>query len=255
MKKSIKKACAIALLATSTTALVGSNAIVLTNNTNTNKNAVYAETLTASDLKIFEVDGNSSVAYVGSTYTIPAARFSGVTDGITTTVTGPIGETVKVKDGKFDVNSIGKYTITYSYTDSTEKTYKADYTVNAEVSKNEIVVTENTSRILPKYVYQGYTGDIYVPTATVEFEDGKDVEYTITTTVTSPKTHTKLTVGTDGKLTGYTELEEGTYSVRYDARTVAAAGEESIFLNTKTLELVVVADAEFEAGTFKGFFV
>lgn len=246
MKKSIKKACALALVATSATALVGTNAVVFANNTNTNNNAVYAATLTASDLKIFEVDGNSSVAYVGSQYTIPTATFSGATGDITTTVTGPIGETVKVTDGKFDVNSIGTYTITYSYTDATTKTYTATYNVEAQVGENKIVVTENTNRILPKYVYQSYNGAIYVPTATVEFEDGKDVEYTITTTVTSPKTHSKLTVEADGKLSGYTELEEGTYSVRYDAKTVAEQGKESIYLNTKTVEFTVLADKEFE---------
>ena len=239
MRKSIKKACALALLATSTASVVGTGVVALVDNKNTNNNGtfIFAEELQTADYRVLKVDGSKTTALIGSTFAIPTAKFVlGSTEttltGSNIKVTSPIGEEVEIDNGKFTVERIGKYSITYTYTEGLgedAKTYSAVYTVEGQVSENEIVLKDNTQRILPKYVYQSYTGNIYIPTAEVKFAEGvSKVENNITIKVSSPS-HQSITVDeATGKL-NITSLELGKYTVQYTARTTN--GE---FLNTVT---------------------
>lgn len=251
MRKSIKKACALALLATSTASVVGTGVVALVDNKNTNNNGtfIFAEELQTADYRVLKVDGSKTTALIGSTFTIPTAKFVlGSTEttltGSNIKVTSPIGEEVEIDNGKFTVERIGKYSITYTYTEGLgedAKTYSAVYTVEGQVSENEIVLKDNTQRILPKYVYQSYTGNIYIPTAEVKFAEGvSEVENNITIKVSSPS-HQSITVDeATGKL-NITSLELGKYTVQYTARTTN--GE---FLNTVTKEFEVLSDTVFE---------
>ena len=248
MKKSIKKACAFALLATSATALAGtSNVIFVDNTTNTSNNGVYAAQLQASAIKRFEIQNNGSTTVtVGDAFTVPTAKFWNGTTGYDATyiVTDNLGKEVEVDGGVFEVSKIGNYTITYSYTDSTlaePVTYTTTYTVKGVIGTSTITVTENTQRTLPKYVYETYTGDIYIPTATVEFPNEEDeIDYNVTTKVFSPSSQELSFDNTTGKLT-YTELEQGTYSVKFTATTTSG-----IYLGSKTVSFDVLSDKEFE---------
>ncbi len=245
MKKSMKKACMVALLTTSTLAAAGLNAVVLPNSYETPNKTVYAEQ-TASELTMLEVDGQNATALVGSTYTVPTARLvvngaePTVLNQTNYTVISPIGESVDVVEGKFKITRIGNYTINYKIKNG-EKEYTATITVNGQVGVNTINIVENTKRTLPKYVWQSYKGDIYIPNAEVEFSDEEvETEYTITTTITTPSQRT-LSFNAETGLLNYDSLEEGIYSVRFDAKT-----SEGVYLNTRTEEFTVLSDTQFE---------
>ncbi len=245
MKKSMKKACMVALLTTSTLAATGVNAVVLPNSYETPNKTVYAEQ-TESTLTMLEVDGQNSTALVGSMYTVPTARLvvNGadpiVLNQTNYTVLSPIGESVDVVEGKFEITRIGNYTINYKI-ENAEKEYTATVTVNGQVGVNTINIVENTKRTLPKYVWQSYDGEIYIPQAEVEFADEEvETDYTITTTITTPSQKT-LSFNAETGLLNFDSLEEGTYSVRFDAKT-----SEGVYLNTRTEEFTVLSDTQFE---------
>lgn len=245
MKKSLKKACSIALLVTSTTALAGVNATILSSKNNADNYTVFAEDQTKSNLTLLEVAGNDEKALVGSQYTVPQAIL--YVNGSETqlnqtnyTVKSPIGEDVEVVEGKFKIERIGTYTINYSI-ENGGKTYTATATVEGEIGTNSIVLKENTNRILPNYVWKSYSGDLYIPEAEVEFADDQiEVEYNITPTVTSPSQQVISFDSATGKL-NYNSLEEGIYSVKYVATT-----KDGVYLNTLTKEFTVLSDTEFE---------
>lgn len=244
MKKSVKKACSIALLLTSTTALAGVNALLLPSNQESSSHTVFAQDKTSDQLTMIQIAGKNNTALVGSTYTVPSASLyvNGVPTELNQTnykVVSPIGEDVEVKEGKFNIERIGEYKITYTATNG-GKTYTAETTVKSSIGKSTIVVESNTQRILPNYVWQTYTGDLYIPKATVEFGDDVETPYTITTTITSPTQKTLTFNSETGKL-NYTSLEEGTYSVKFEAKT-----NTGVYLNTKTVEFTVLSDTEFE---------
>ncbi len=251
MKKSIKKACALALLATSTASVVGTGVVALVDNKNTNNNGtfVFAEQLPTSEYRYLKVDGSKTKAIIGSTFTIPTAKFVlGSTEtelsGSQIKVISPIGEEVEISEGKFKVERIGNYSITYTYTEGLgedAKTYSAEYIVEGQKSENEIVVKDNTQRILPKYVYQSYTGKIYIPTAEVKFaDDVVEVENDIEVKVSSPS-HKDLQFNSQTGELNYDKLELGKYTVQYTART-----KNGEFLNTVTKEFEVLDDTVFE---------
>ena len=248
MKKSIKKACSVALLLTSTVALTGANALVvdsITNNTNTQ---IFADQ-DASSLTMLQIPAHSETALLGETYEIPqASLISGGSDitssnPITVTVADAVGRQVDVEENAFVVNGIGEYTITYSV-EYSGTTYTTDITVTASVSENTVEVVSNTNRTLPGDVYLSYTGNIYIPTAEVVFAD-EDLaqEYTITTTVTSPSQERVSFDAETGLLDPEHQLEEGTYSVTYTARTT----EGNIYLDSLTEEFTVLSDTAFES--------
>ena len=248
MKKSIKKACSVALLLTSTVALTGANALVvdsITNNTNTQ---IFADQ-DASTLTMLQIPAHSETALLGEPYEIPqASLISGGSDitssnPITVTVADAVGRQVDVEENAFVVNGIGEYTITYNV-EYSGTTYTTDITVTASVSENTVEVVSNTNRTLPGDVYLSYTGNIYIPTAEVVFAD-EDLaqEYTITTTVTSPSQERVSFDAETGLLDPEHQLEEGTYSVTYTARTT----EGNIYLDSLTEEFTVLSDTAFES--------
>ncbi len=249
MKKSIKKACSVALLLTSTVALTGANALVVDNVTKNYNAQVYADQYTNSPYVTLNIPAHSETALLGETYNIPqASLISGRSDitsssTITVTVTDSVGRQVDVDGNSFVVNGIGEYTITYSV-EYSGTTYTTDITITASVSENNVEVVSNTNRTLPGDVYLSYTGNIYIPTAEVVFAD-EDLaqEYTITTTVTSPSQERVSFDAETGLLDPEHQLEEGTYSVTYTARTT----EGNIYLDSLTEEFTVLSDTAFES--------
>ena len=219
-------------------------------NTNNNGTFIFAEELQTADYRVLKVDGSKTTALIGSTFTIPTAKFvlgsstETTLTGLNIKVTSPIGEEVEIDNGKFTVERIGKYSITYTYTEDLgedAKTYSAVYTVEGQVCENEIVLKDNTQRILPKYVYQSYTGNIYIPTAEVKFAEGvTEVENNITIKVLSPSHQTITVDEATGKL-NITSLELGKYTVQYTARTTNVE-----FLSTVIKEFEVFSDTVFE---------
>lgn len=243
MKKSIKKACAIALLATST-AVVGANGVILQNNIKPADKLVYAEQ-SASALTMLEIDSQSQTATVGSTCNVPQARLVVPGSSIELnqthyTVVSPIGESVDVSNGQFKVERAGTYLVNYEI-ENDGKVYKATAEIKGQIGKNTIELVENTQRTLPKYVWQSYKRDLYIPKAEVKFaEDEFKTDYDITTTVTTPSQET-LTFNEETGLLSYTALEEGIYSVTYEART-----KDGVYLNSRTEEFTVLSDVDFE---------
>ena len=243
MKKSVKKACSIALLFTSAAAVSGLNTLVQPNSYKANGNAVFAEQA-ADTLTLLKVEGASSSALLGNRYDVPAANLY-VNGSLSTvasyTVTSPIGEDVTVDSGAFSLDRIGTYTINYS-AEYDGKTYTASAYVDVSTGKNSIEIAQNTSRTLPNYVYQSYTGDLFVPTASVKFaEDSQEVEYDMAITVSSPTQQAVTFDATTGKL-NLTSLEEGTYSVKYVATTKTG----NIYLNTLSQEFTVLSDDDYK---------
>lgn len=243
MKKSIKKVCSIALALASTTA-TAATAIVLTPDTNGHVQ-LHADQA-ASSLTYLEIAGGQTTATIGSEYTIPAASLS--VNGTKTqvavsdiTVYSPINEVVDVDGGKFDVERLGEYRIVYAVEDN-DTTYTGEFKFKAVLGQTSIKVKTNTSRILPKKVWQSYTGDLFVPEAELEFaNEDEEVDYTITTRVTDPD-NTELAVdSTTGKIT-YTSLKQGIYSVNYTAKT-----DKGVFLATLTQEFEVLADTKYSS--------
>ncbi len=249
MKKSIKKACSVALLLTSTVALTGANALVVDNVTKNYNAQVYADQYTNSPYVTLNIPEHSDTVFLGETYNIPQPTLKDSAgkpidaDRIDIVVTDSVGRQVDFDGNSFVVNGIGEYTITYSV-EYSETTYTTDITVTASVSENTVEVVSNTNRTLPGDVYLSYTGNIYIPTAEVVFAD-EDLaqEYTITTTVTSPSQERVSFDAETGLLDPEHQLEEGTYSVTYTARTT----EGNIYLDSLTEEFTVLSDTAFES--------
>ena len=245
MKKSIKKACSIALLLTSTVALTGANALIVDKVTDNANAQIFAEqkqnTLTMLNLPAY-VDTVS----LGETYPIPTPTLtvngSDVTTSakIETVVKDSIGRVVDQKGGKFVVDGIGQYTITYNVAYE-GKTYSTSITIESSVSENSIEFVENTIRTLPGDVYASYEGSIYIPEAKVVFADKtlqQEADFVIT--VTSPSQE-NVTFDEDGLLDPNYQLSPGTYSVKYTAYKKGT----NIYLNSTTKEFTVLSDDDF----------
>lgn len=252
MKKSIKKACSIALLLTSTVALTGANALVIDSISKNNTNAQIFADQQPDALTMLKIQAYNDTAVLGETYQIPEATFvvnnvdQTQSATITKTVTDSIGRQVDVDGDNFVVNGIGVYTITYTV-DYLDTTYSTSIEVNASISENSIEIVENTVRTLPKDVYLSYDlskeeNNIYIPKANVVFADEDlALDYEITTEVTSPSQQ-KISFDADGKLDKTHVLEEGTYSVRYTAKTT-----DGVYLNSVTKEFTVINDDGYKS--------
>ncbi len=246
MKKSIKKACSVALILTSTVALTGASALAVEQTIDNTNTFIHADQ-EVDTLTMLKIPAYDDTALLGETYPIPAAQLwageSNITSAnpITTTVKDSIGRAVDIDGNAFVVNGIGTYTITYSVNYGGTD-YSTSIEVNASVSENHIEVVENTNRTLPGDVYQSYTGNIYIPNAQVIFAD-EDLaqEYEITTTVTSPSQE-NITFNQETGLLNVETLEEGTYTVRYTAHTTSG-----IYLDSTTVEFTVLSDTAFES--------
>lgn len=249
MKKSIKKACAYALLATSMTSVASAGAVLLVDNKAVNNNTiVFADEIQQSDRKVLSVEGSKTKATVGDYFTVPTAKFNNITlteDNYT--VKSPNGATVTVESGKFKVSTTGTYIITYSYEEN-DKTYTANYYVEGEVAKITINVKENTKRTLPGDVYESFTGDIYIPEVEVLDEDGEEMsadDYNVVTQVSTKSG--ELTFNEDGKLDLSTvktnnKLTVGKYFVKYTVST-----KSGTYLATLEKEFEVLSDKAFIA--------
>ena len=261
MKKSIKKACSIALLLTSTVALTGANALVVDHLTDNANAQIYAEPQQTSGLVTLNLPTYSDSVTLGDDFTIPTPTLTvGGNDvtksaNIETIVKDSIGREVQHDGGTFKVEGIGKYTITYNVTYEGQA-YSTSITVKSSVSENSIELVENTQQTLPGDVYKSFLqknpdANIYIPDAKVVFAD-KDLalDYEITTVVTSPSKKVIGVIDVDGKdaldkadlLDDEDMLEEGIYSVTYTARTT-----EGVYLDSKTVEFSVITKEAFES--------
>ncbi len=253
MKKSIKKACSVALLLTSTVALTGANALVVDSITNNTKSQVYAEPQTESALTMLELSSYKDTVSLGEEYPIPTPTFkvNGVNQTESATiekiVTDSVGRQVDIEGDSFVVSGIGEYKITYNvkYND---KTYSTSISIYSTVSENSLEIIENTNRTLPGDVYQSFTGNIYIPNAKVVFAD-EDLaqDYNIDIKVTSPSQKVVNFDAETGVLDTSTIkdgdlLEAGTYSVTYTAKTT-----EGVYLDSVTEEFTILPDDAFKS--------
>lgn len=263
MKKSIKKACSIALLLTSTVALTGANALVVDHLTDNVNAQIFAEPQQKSGLVTLNLPTYSDTVSLGDVFTIPTPTLKVGDNDVTLSehthidiiVVDSIGREVQHDGRTFKVDGIGKYTITYKVTYE-EQAYSTSITIKSSVSENSIELVENTQQTLPGDVYMGFLknnpdANIYIPDAKVVFAD-KDLalDYEITTVVTSPTGKVIRVIDVDGKdaldkedlLNDKGELEGGTYSVTYTARTTSG-----IYLDSKTVEFNVITKEAFES--------
>lgn len=210
---------------------------------NNNGTFIFAEELQTADYRVLKVDGSKTTALIGSTFTIPTAKFVlGSTEttltGSNIKVTSPIGEEVEIVNGKFTVERIGKYSITYTYTEGLgedAKTYSAVYTVEGQVSENEIIekntTTGTTIETQPKFSK--------LPDAINEgkLELGESVELPIPTL---PSDEYEYHINVKGGLAfankeRFTPKKAGTYTIEY---TMNKVGETAV-LDTKQFVIKV----------------
>lgn len=221
MKNTLKTTCAIALALATTAGLTGVDKVIA--GKQDVPNAVYADqavTPTAQTNKVLEIANNyTNDVVLGSEFTVPTAKFEGA-DVTTYTVKTPSGSTftnASVTGGKFKINEIGTYTITYVVGANGE--YTGSFTFEAKATNYSISLNTNNNKILPAKVgTNSSTENFYVPTYVVKNKDGEDVtadqDLTVKVTVTTPNFKT-LTVS-DGKINfGSEKLVKGTYIVNY----------------------------------------
>ncbi len=197
MKKSLKRTCAIALAVAATAGVSGVDKLASIKEANyvSNTSIVYAEgEVTAGVLKITNF---SKTAEVGVPYTLPTATYEG--NAISKLkVTGPAGQEVTPKDGKVDIDGIGKYTITY-FNNSDEELGSVNFT--ASLLKYELSIEQNKATVLPSKIGSNFAGTINFPKPIIG-GDVNEQDYSVEITLQSES----------GILKTATKDAEGNYS-------------------------------------------
>ena len=227
MKKTTKRTAAAILAVATTAGMAGTTSLSLTKkiDSNVNKNVVRADVATAgrNTLEISKYNKNIKLY---DEFTMPTAKLvdnSGNTTTLTEyTVTTPSGGTFtqeKVSDGKFVVDQIGTYTISY-----TKDGYKGEVTFNVETSTYNVDLVENDSNILPKKLSikkddgTAFTGEFNVPSYKVTDTDGNEVDAIVDIKVVKPD-YSVLDISESKKIT-FNEsnpIEVGYYIITYTA--------------------------------------
>ena len=253
MKKSIKRTAAAILAVATTAGVAGSTVLSLqtTNNAKGTHNVVNADTTTANNNTLV-ISSYEKVVKLGAEFTMPTAKFYGVGGAETTlteyTVTTPTGATFtqeNVLEGKFKVDEIGEYTITYVKDD-----YKGEVTFEVETSTYSVNLVENNANILPKKLAvkdkngNAFTGELNVPTCKVTDENGEEVDAIVEIKVTKPNFTTQDITETK-KIVFNSEnpIEEGYYIVTYTAYSKNGEEKDSYLGEVKTEFTVVSADS------------
>ena len=238
MKKLLKKAGAVALVAATAVGFVGVkefNSVNIQNQKEANISA-YAEPAPTGVMLVSSY--KKSVVY-GETFTLPTATLDGeaVTD---VKVISPTGAAVTITDNKFKVDAVGTYRITF-----TSGNYVGEVTFTSSISTYTLSFENNVEkRVLPTKVSVGYTGDLYVPAYTLTDKNGDNATDGANVSVVVKKGTDTFTVANDGKINfGDKALEEGTYHVVY---TVTTTDGDYITSDTLTFNCVN-ADNAFKA--------
>ena len=155
MKKSLKRTAAAVLAVATTAGVVGTTSLSNANNIGVsgNQKVVYADTATANR-NTLEICRYEKTVKLYDEFVMPTAKFvdnTGASSNLTEyTVTTPTGATFtqeNVTGGKFKVDEIGTYTISYAKGD-----YKGEVTLTVEASQYSISLEQNNANILPKKI-------------------------------------------------------------------------------------------------------
>lgn len=252
MKKSIKRTAA-AILAVATTAGVAGTTVLSFNATNraNGTNVVKADTVTAKDNTLV-ISSYDKVVKLGDSFTMPTAKFYGVGGTETTlteyTVTTPTGGTFtqeNVTDGKFKVDEIGEYTITY-----VSGNYKGEVTFEVETTTYNVKLVENNANILPNKIAVkdknnvAFTGELNVPTCKVTDENGDEVDAIVEISVTKPDFTTEnITESKKIVFNSENPIEIGYYIVTYKAYSKKDGAKDAYLGEVKTEFSAVSADS------------
>ncbi|MBQ9786122.1 MAG: Ig-like domain repeat protein, partial [Clostridia bacterium] len=168
--------------------------------------------------KVLEISNNYSKDVVlGDEFTVPSAKFEGtaVTAYTVKTPSGSSFTNEDVTDGKFKIEEIGTYTITYTVGANGE--YTGSFSFVSSVSSYSIKLNTNNDKILPAKVgMSDSTENFYVPTYVVTDKNGEEVTEGVTVKVTVTTPDFKTLQVNDGKINfGSETLKKGTYIVNY----------------------------------------
>ncbi len=252
MKKSIKRTAA-SILAVATVAGVAGTTVLSFNETigANGTNVVKADTSTANDNTLV-ISSYEKVVKLGAEFTMPTAKFYGVGGAETTlttyTVTTPTGGTFtqeNVTGGKFKVDEIGEYTITYVSGD-----YKGEVTFEVETSTYNVKLVENNANILPSKIAvkdkngNAFTGELNVPNCKVVDENGDEVDAIVEIKVTKPDFTTQdITASKKIVFNAENPIAEGYYIVTYTAYSKNGEEKDSYLGEVKTEFTAVSADS------------
>lgn len=238
MKKTLKRTCAVMLALAATTGVVGVENVV--NKTN-EKHSTYAEVVkpTEASNKVLKISKYSKNVVLGEEFTMPTATFesSAISNYVVKTPSGKTFNQGDVTGGKFKVEEIGTYTITY-----VSGEYSGSINFESSVSAYSVTLETNNNKILPAKVGTNHSVEnFYVPTYVVTDKNGEEVQdVDVTISVTTPDFKT-LSV-TDGKIVfGSETLKKGTYIVNY---SVYSNGQ---FLASTKAEFKCVTGDAYEA--------
>ncbi len=239
MKKMLKRTCAIALAVAATAGVTSAQNVAVKNNFGNNgvKFTASATSPVTNVLTISKYDAKN--VNLGDEFEVPTATLDG-TPVTTYTVKTPSGRTfdnTDVNNGKFTVDEIGTYTITFKSGD-----YEGSTTFVSSRSKYTITFVENTSRTLPNKVGTDFDGDIYVPDFKITNAKKDDVTEQLAENVEIKVSSLTSTYDVDGNgkvLFGDAELERGTYIVTY---TLYSTNDPATrhYLTSETKEFRVV---------------
>ena len=222
MKKSLKRTCAVVMAVAATAGLTGVQNL---NSYNIKQDKVKQTAYADAPTGVMYVNSYKKSVVYGSDFELPTATFDGVqvTD---VKVTSPTGATVTVEEGKFKVDAVGTYHITYTSGD-----YVGEVTFNATMPSYTISYEKNSSRLLPTKVSAGYDGELYVPAYVLKDNDGNEVTEGVNVSVKVKKGNNTFNVAANGKIDFANELlTEGTYYVVYTVTTT-----EGDFITSDTL--------------------
>jgi len=249
MKKSLRKTTAVALAVVSTAGIAGATTVATTNhilNTNGTEIVVKADSTISNYLTI---SNYAKSVKLYDNFTLPTATFVGASNvNVTTyTVTTPSGATfdnTAVSDGKFRVEEIGTYTISY-----THDKYVGEITFESSVSTYSVKLVSNNEKILPEKVAikngnQAFTGTFNVPEYKVYDENGEVYEDVIVETKLTTPSYETVAI-TDGKIVFDAEnaIEEGYYTLTYYVYENNDGAKGAYLTETKTVFQAVSGDS------------
>lgn len=228
MKKSLKRTAAAVLAVATTAGVVGTTSLSNTSNIGVsgNQKVVYADTATANR-NTLEISRYEKTVKLYDEFVMPTAKFvdnTGASSNLTEyTVTTPTGATFtqeNVTDGKFKVDEIGTYTISYAKGD-----YKGEVTFTVEASQYSISLEQNNANILPKKIAiknkegEAFTGELNIPNYKVTDADGEEVDAIVEIKLTKPDYSAPVDISSTKKVVFDAEnpIQEGYYIITYTA--------------------------------------
>lgn len=254
MKKSLKKTCAIALVAATSMGVVGTSDLV------------KSSTIDAGNTSYVKADGEFTAKnYLSITnydktvglyneFALPEVKFFDGTNASGEavsefTVTTPSGFTFDqtsslISNGKFVVDEIGEYFVSY-----VKGNYAGEISFNVTSEDVTIDFVQDSETLIPSKIAikdkndNAFAGEFNVPNVVVKNESGDVVDAIVEISLTTPSyeisdisSTKKVVFNADNK------IEEGYYIITYTAYSKNGSGEKDKYLNQTTIQFEGVSE-------------